>query len=136
MPGAGFVVVEAKLVPGGLEAVLDRPALPFDGHQCIDAGPGRAPGGEAGILAVRDGAPGQQTAGPEPTLAAVVFVGLEVGQFEIGPVIEPRALGALARGQALPGWSIEVLRDVLGSPGHHGLADPGSELVGGADTEH
>src|SRR3954465_13953026 len=31
VPGTGFVVVEAKLVFGRLEAVLDGPALSFDG---------------------------------------------------------------------------------------------------------
>ena len=29
MPGSGFVVVEAKLVFGGLETVFDRPAMAF-----------------------------------------------------------------------------------------------------------
>ena len=30
VPGAGLVVVEAELVLGGLEAVLDGPAVAFD----------------------------------------------------------------------------------------------------------
>ena len=33
MPGAGLVVVEAKLVLGGLETVLDRPVMAFDGYE-------------------------------------------------------------------------------------------------------
>ncbi len=36
MPGAGFVVVEAKFVLGGLEAVLNGPTLAFDFDQRLD----------------------------------------------------------------------------------------------------
>ena len=51
VPRAGLVVVEAELVLGGLEAVLDRPALPLDLDQGLDRGPDRAPGGEVGAFA-------------------------------------------------------------------------------------
>jgi len=34
--------LKAKLGFGGLEAVLDGPAMAFDGGQRFDAGPGRA----------------------------------------------------------------------------------------------
>ena len=40
VPGAGLVVVEAEFVLGGLEAILDRPAMSFDRDQRLDAGPG------------------------------------------------------------------------------------------------
>ena len=36
VPGAGLVVVETKFVLGGLEAVFDRPAMPFHRHQRFD----------------------------------------------------------------------------------------------------
>src|SRR3954463_10156670 len=49
--GAGFIVVEAEFGLGGLEAVLDRPAPPFDSNQRLDAGPCRAPRGEVGAVA-------------------------------------------------------------------------------------
>src|SRR6187431_1131105 len=52
VPAAGLVVVEAELVLGGLEAVLDRPAVPFDLDQDLDSGPGWAPGRKEGKLAV------------------------------------------------------------------------------------
>src|SRR5512144_1976564 len=48
VPGAGFVVVEAEFVLGGLEAVLNSPAMTFHRDQLF---PGRAlgaPGGEEG----------------------------------------------------------------------------------------
>ena len=48
MPGAGLVVIEADLVLGGLERVLDRPAPPLDGHQGLDRRADRTPGREVG----------------------------------------------------------------------------------------
>ena len=36
MPGAAFVVIEAKLILRGLEAVLDCPAVAFDGDKRPD----------------------------------------------------------------------------------------------------
>ena len=42
MPGPSFVVVETEFVLGGLEAVFDRPAMPFDADEGLDTGPGWA----------------------------------------------------------------------------------------------
>jgi hypothetical protein len=42
-------VIEPKLVLRGLEAVLDRPAMAFDGNQCLDWRSSRAPGGEVAL---------------------------------------------------------------------------------------
>src|SRR3954464_7894111 len=109
---------EAKLILGCLERVLDGPALPFDGNQGLDRGPGRAPGGEVGTLAIAEAASDQQAACPAPRCAATVFRRVEVSQFEVGPVIEARPLGALARGQALPGSGLETLGNLLGGAGH------------------
>ena len=97
VPGAGLIVVEAELVLGGLEAILDRPAMPLDLDQHLDGGSGRAPGREEGQIAVGDVAADQQAARPQAGARVVVFGGVEIGQFEIGPVVEPRALGAFAR---------------------------------------
>jgi hypothetical protein len=66
MPRPGFVVVEAELVFGGLEAVLDRPAMAFDGDEGLDARAGRAPGREEGKITVADIAADQKVAGPQP----------------------------------------------------------------------
>ena len=65
VPRAGLVVVEAELVLRRLEPVLDGPALAFDRGQRPDRGPGRAPGGEVGILAIGGIASDQQTACPD-----------------------------------------------------------------------
>src|SRR3954462_8826332 len=64
--------------------------------------PGRAPGREEGELAVGDGAPDQQAARPQAGKAVVVLGGLEVGQLQVGPAVEPRALGALAGRETCP----------------------------------
>lgn len=48
MPRPGFVMVEAELVLGGLEAVFDRPAMAFDGDDGLNACPGRTSGREEG----------------------------------------------------------------------------------------
>src|SRR3954451_13383107 len=87
VPGAGFIMIKAEFVLAGLETVLDAPALPFHRHQRLDAGASRAPGGEVGTLAISQVAPDQQAAGPQSTLPAVVFAGIEIGQFQIRPVI-------------------------------------------------
>jgi hypothetical protein len=54
MPRPGFVVVEAELVLGGLEAVFDRPAKAFNGGEGLDARAGRASCREEGEIAVTD----------------------------------------------------------------------------------
>jgi hypothetical protein len=65
MPGPGFVVVEAKLVLGGLEAVFDCPSMAFDGDERLDVRAGWAPGREEGQVIIADIAPDQKSASPE-----------------------------------------------------------------------
>ncbi len=72
---------------GGLEAVLDGPAAPLDHGQPLDGSAGRAPGGEVGAFSIGDAAPDQQAAGPQAGVRAPVFVCIEIGQFEIRPVV-------------------------------------------------
>jgi len=103
VPGAGLVVVEAEFVLGGLEAVFDGPAVAFDLDQGLDARAGRGPGGEEGQVAIGDIAADQQSPGPQALPCLVVFVGVHIGQFAIGPVMQPRTLGSFACGQPFPG---------------------------------
>ena len=65
VPRSGFVVVEPEFVFGGLEAVLDRPAMALDADQGFDRSPCRTPGGEVGEIAVGDITPDQQAACPK-----------------------------------------------------------------------
>ena len=57
VPAARLVVIEAELIPGGLEAVLDRPAAAFDPYQHLERGTFRAPGGEERQALVGQAAP-------------------------------------------------------------------------------
>lgn len=70
MPGAGLVVIETKFVLGGLEAVLDRPAMAFHLHQRFDGRILRAPCREEGDIAVGDVAADQQPRVHEPANAS------------------------------------------------------------------
>ena len=94
VPGTGLVVVKAQLVFSRLEAVLDGPALSFDGDQHRNRRASRAPGGEEGQLAISDGAADQKAPGPQTEQVLVVFSGFKIGQFQVGPVEQPLALGS------------------------------------------
>ena len=54
VPGTGLVVVEAEFVLGGVEAVLDRPAMTFHPDQRFDRRASRRPCREVGEIAVGD----------------------------------------------------------------------------------
>src|SRR3954451_2170044 len=135
MPRAGLIVVEAELILRRLEGILNGPALPFDGNQGLGRGPGGAPGGEVGTLAIAEVTPDQQAARPDARRAIPVLVRVQVSQLEVGPIGEPRPLRALARGQTLPGRGLETLGNLLGSPRDRRLTDPGVEGLRGVDPE-
>src|SRR3954447_18065339 len=111
MPGAGFIVVEPEFGLGGLETVLDRPALALDGDQRLDAGPARAPSGKVGAFPIGNAAADQQATGPQAGAARVVLLSRKVGEWEMGRVIEPGPVGGVARRQALPERRIEIAGD-------------------------
>ena len=102
VPGAAFVMVEAEFVFGGLETFLDTPACAVDLNQFLNGCSSGAPGGEEGAFAICKAAPDQQAAGPYAWNWRVVFGSLEIGQWAVGPVIEPLTLRAMTGGQALP----------------------------------
>ena len=62
VPGSALVVIEPELVFGGLETVLDRPAMAFDRDQRFDGCSCWAPGGEEGEVTICDATTDQQTA--------------------------------------------------------------------------
>src|SRR4051812_46185451 len=94
MPGPGLVVVETEFVFGGLEAVLDGPALSFDSDQHRNRRTGGAPGGEENQGTVKDVAAGQKGPCPQTGQGLAVFGGVKISQFQIGPVEQPLALGS------------------------------------------
>ena len=87
MPGAGLVVIEAKLGLGGLEAVLDGPAMTFHHDQFFRGRALGAPGGEERQSTIGNVAADQQPSRPLPGERAVVLRDIEVGEFEISPVM-------------------------------------------------
>ena len=95
---AHLVVVQPRLLPGGLEGALDAPAGAGHGHQGLQrarAAPGRMHKvGLAAVRGVRAGAPEQEVAAPCGVL--------RLGQRPALPVVEAGALGPQAAGQGLP----------------------------------
>ena len=79
-------MIEAKLVFGRLEAVLDGPALSFHIDQHRNRRAGGAPSGEKGQGAIGNIAADQKAPGPKAGQALVVFGAFEIGQFQVGPV--------------------------------------------------
>jgi hypothetical protein len=98
VPGPGFVVVEAELVLCCFETVFDGPAMTFDLDQCLDRGSRRAPGGKVGEVAIGNITPDQQAACLQAMIFIVEFFGVEIGQFKVAPVMQPRAFGSSAGG--------------------------------------
>ena len=136
VPGAGLVVIGSEFILDSLEAVLDRPTVPFDEDEGFDARSDRAPGGEERQVAVGDAATDQQPAGPQARSLLVIFGGVEIGELEIGPVMESRALGSLARRQPPPSGGIEASSDLICGADDGGFAGPGSEVMVGVDPEY
>ncbi len=98
VPGAGLIVIEAELVFGGFETVLDSLAMAFDPDERCDLRSGWAPGGEEGQVSISDGAADQKATRPKVGAVCAIRAGIEIGQLHIGPVIEARPFGAFARG--------------------------------------
>ena len=94
VPGAGLVVSEPEFGLGRLERILDAPTSSLDADQGLDRRAGRAPGREVGALAVSQAAPDQEPPRPQ---AGLVVGTIEVGQFAVGPVVQPRVLRPVAR---------------------------------------
>src|SRR5450631_2167367 len=102
VPGSALVVIEPELVFRGLKAVLDRPPMAFDRHQRFDGCSSWTPGGEEGEIAIGDMTTDQQTSCPKTMICAVKFFDLEIGQFEIAPIVQPRSFGSGPCRQAFP----------------------------------
>ena len=87
MPGLGFVVIEPKLVLGGLETVLNCPTMTLNPNQRLDRCSGRTPSGEVGEIAIGDMALDEKSARPQAMVFVVELFGFEISQFEITPVM-------------------------------------------------
>ena len=71
--------------------------MAFYRHQRFDGCSHWTPGGEEGEVAIGDMAADQQTARPQTLICSGGFFGLEIGQFEITPIMQPRSFGSGSR---------------------------------------
>jgi len=117
-------MIEAKFVLGGLEAFLDAPAGSFDPDDCLDRGALGTPCCEIGHIIIRGLRRISRPRVHRPVLCSsfIVFRGVEVSQFAIGPVVKTLALGALSCGKALPSRFRQTCGYVLASPAIRGFA--------------
>ncbi len=136
VPGAGLVMVEAEFVLGGLETVLDGPTVAFDPDQCFNPGSSGAPGSKESQLAITDVPTDQQAARPRAGQVVAILGGVQVCQFQIGPVMQTGAFGALATGQAPPVAGFQPLGDAARRAAHRPGLVPGTEPVIGVDAQH
>lgn len=65
MPRAAHVMIAAELLFGGLEAIFDRPAVPFNGDERRDSRAGRALSREVDQITIADITAGKVAAGPD-----------------------------------------------------------------------
>ena len=68
--------------------------MAFDRDQRFNRCCRRAPSGEEGEVAVGDATPDQQAACPQAVICIVEWLALEIGQFEITPIMQPQFLGS------------------------------------------
>src|SRR5260370_35913910 len=92
-----------------------------------------APGGEEGEVTIGDATTDQETARPQTIICTVEWLGLEVGQFEITPIVQPRSFGSGSRRQALPVGRAPRPGEACGRTGDRRAVGPGSKHIGAAD---
>ena len=136
VPGAGFVVVEAELVFGGLEPLFDPPARTFDLHQRLERCSVRAPCREIPQIAISRIAADQQAAGPCSAERIAIFRHLEIGHRAIQPVIPSFALGAVPGRTPDPGVLGQRLDNLAGLADPHHVRAPGVKPVIGIHAQH
>ena len=117
MPGSALVVIESELVFRGLKTVLDRPPMAFDRHQRFDGCSRWTPGSEKGEIVIGDMTADQQAACPQTLICAVGVFDLEIGQFEITPLMQPWSFGSGSCRQACPVGRAPRPGDVCGLAG-------------------
>src|SRR6266849_5667612 len=107
-----------------------------DRHQRFDGCCRRAPSGEEGEIAIGDMTADQQTACPKALVCAVEFFDLEIGQFEIAPIMQPRSFGSGPCRQAFPVGRASRPGDVRGRAGNGAPLAPGLKHMSAADPEY
>ena len=134
LPGARSLWSRPSVL-GGLEGVLDGPATAFHGHKGLERRTQRTPGREEGHRPVGDVAPHEQASRPR-AWRTIELAGVEVGEREVVPVVQPRALGAVSGREAGPGFVRQLACDRLRRSRHGQVLAPGAERVIGVGAEH
>src|SRR6202051_5018498 len=112
------------------------PTMAFDRHQRFDGCSSWTPCGEEGEIAIGDMTTDQQTSCPKTMICAVKFFDLEIGQFEIAPIVQPRSFGSGPCRQAFPIGRAPRPGDVRGLAGDRSPLAPGLKYMSAADPEH
>src|SRR5580693_7645054 len=136
MPGSALVVIESELVFCGLKTVLDGPPMAFDCHQRFDGCCRWTPCGEEGEVTIGDMTSDQQAAGPKTLICAAKFFDLEIGQFEIAPIMQPRSFGSSSCRQAFPLGRGSRLGDLRSCASNRSPLAPGLKYMSTADPEY
>src|SRR5882672_10418165 len=105
-------------------------------HQRFDGCCRWTPGGEEGEIAIGDMTTDQQTACPKTLICAVKFFDIEIGQFEIAPIMQPRSFGPVPCRQAFPVGRTPRRGDVRGGAGDWPPLTPGLKHMSAADPKH
>ena len=136
VPGSGFIVVQPEFIFGGLEAILDRPAMTFDLDKNIYGRARWTPCGEEGQVAIGDVAPDQEA--PASTLRSRPH---RSQQRQGRPALcrpSPCSLAPLVPSPAESRFQSDassVSCDLVGRTDNRRLA-PGAEVVLARDAQH
>src|SRR6185503_817520 len=136
MPGAGLVVIEAEFVLGGFETVLYSPTVALHRDELFQGRAFGAPSGEESKFAIGDIAADKKTSRPLAIEGAVVFSGVEISEFNIGPIVQTRPFGSLAGRQALPGALGKSLCDLRRGTTNEPVLAPAVEHMIAGDAQN
>jgi hypothetical protein len=125
MPGSALVVIEPELVLRGLKTILDRPPMTLDRYQRFDRCSCWTPGGKEGEIAISYISTDQQTSRPKALICVIESFDLEIGQFEIAPIMQPRSFSSSPCRQAFPVGRAPRLGDARGRAGNRSPLAPG-----------
>src|SRR5580658_9956410 len=115
------------------------PRWPTDGLRLPPAFDGCcrwAPSGEEGEVTIGDMTSDQQAAGPKALICAAKFFDLEIGQFEIAPIMQPRSFGSSSCRQAFPLGRGSRLGDLRSCASNRSPLAPGLKYMSTADPEY
>ena len=78
----------------------------------------------------------QQAAGSRTLICAAKFFDIEIGQFEIAPIMQPRSFGSSSGRQAFPLGRGSRLGDLRSCASNRSPLAPGLKYMGAADPKY